>query len=107
MPSIVKNDSWWMADPHRKAYTTQALLRPTLPVFWAYNPAYAHVQNEHVWQTAWAEIMQNGTKPQDTADKDRGDFREISDRSKLKVPLPVRHGAENGEQVAPRPTGGA
>jgi multiple sugar transport system substrate-binding protein len=69
MPSIVKKDPWWMADPHRKAYTTQALLRPILPDFWAYNPAYAHVQNEHVWQTAWAEIMQNGAKPQDAADK--------------------------------------
>ncbi|HZT89404.1 MAG TPA: ABC transporter substrate-binding protein [Stellaceae bacterium] len=69
MPSIVKSDPWWMADPHRKAYTTQALLRPTLPEFWAYNPAYAQVQNEHVWQTAWAEIMRNGTAPQAAADK--------------------------------------
>jgi multiple sugar transport system substrate-binding protein len=69
MPSIVKNDPWWMADPHRKAYTTQALLRPTLPVFWAYNPAYAHVQNEHVWQTAWAEIMKDGVAPQTAGEK--------------------------------------
>jgi multiple sugar transport system substrate-binding protein len=71
MPSIVKEDPWWLdpADPHRVAYTTQALLRPTLPVFWVFNPAYAHVQNEHVWQTAWADIMQQGTKPQEAADK--------------------------------------
>jgi multiple sugar transport system substrate-binding protein len=69
MPSIVKTDPWWMADPHRKAYTTQALLRPTLPVFWAYNPAYAHVQNEHVWQTAWAEIMKDGVAPQTASEK--------------------------------------
>ena len=69
MPSIVKSDPWWMADPHRKAYTTQALLRPTLPVFWAYNPAYAHVQNEHVWQTAWAEIMKDGVAPQTAGEK--------------------------------------
>jgi multiple sugar transport system substrate-binding protein len=69
MPSIVKADPWWMADPHRKAYTTQALLRPTTPVFWAYNPAYANVQNEHVWQTAWADIMQGGLAPQQAADK--------------------------------------
>jgi multiple sugar transport system substrate-binding protein len=69
MPSIVKTDPWWMADPHRKAYTTQALLRPTLPVFWAYNPAYAHVQNEHVWQTAWAEIMKDGVAPQTASGK--------------------------------------
>jgi multiple sugar transport system substrate-binding protein len=69
MPSIVKADPWWMADPHRKVYTTQALLRPTLPVFWAYNPAYAQVQNEHVWQTGWADIIQGGLTPQQAADK--------------------------------------
>jgi multiple sugar transport system substrate-binding protein len=69
MPSIVKSDPWWFADPHRKAYTAQALLRPTVPVFWAYNPAYAHVQNEHVWQAAWAEIMRDGATPQAAADK--------------------------------------
>ena len=69
MPSIVKSDPWWMADPHRKAYTTQALLRPTVPVFWAYNPAYAYVQNEHVWQVAWAEIMRDGAAPQVAAEK--------------------------------------
>ena len=69
MPSIVKNDPWWMADPHRKAYTTQALLRPTVPVFWAYNPAYAQVQNEHVWQTGWADIIQGRMPPQQAAEK--------------------------------------
>jgi hypothetical protein len=53
----------------RKAYTTQGLLGLTVPYFWVYNPAYAHVQNEHVWQAAWADIMQRGTKPQDAADK--------------------------------------
>src|SRR5256886_6095422 len=47
MPSIVKDDPWWSADPHRKAYVEQGLLGPTLPQFWVYNPAYAQVQNEH------------------------------------------------------------
>ncbi len=53
MPSIVKNDPWWLdpKDPHRVAYTTQALLAPTVADFWVHNPAYAQVQNEHVWQT--------------------------------------------------------
>jgi hypothetical protein len=46
-----------------------ALLRPTVPVFWAFNPAYAHVQNEHVWQAAWAEIMTDGATLQAAADK--------------------------------------
>jgi multiple sugar transport system substrate-binding protein len=71
MPSIAKDDPWWLdpKDPHRVAYTTQVLLRPTVPTFWVFNPAYAQVQNEHVWQTGWAEIMMNGAKPQDAADK--------------------------------------
>src|SRR3984893_14234763 len=71
MPAIVKDDPWWLdpQDPHRVAYTRQGLLGPTVPSFWVFNPAYAQVQNEHVWQTAWAEIMQNGATPQTAADK--------------------------------------
>jgi multiple sugar transport system substrate-binding protein len=69
MPAIVKDDPWWFADPHRAAYTRQGLLGPTLPTFWTSNPAYAQVQNEHVWQTAWAEIMKDGAAPQTAAEK--------------------------------------
>jgi multiple sugar transport system substrate-binding protein len=71
MPAIARDDPWWLDpnDPHRVAYTGQGLLGPTLPSFWIYNPAYAHVQNEHVWQTAWAEIMKDGAAPQEAADK--------------------------------------
>ena len=76
MPSIVKNDPWWMSEPNRKTYLTQALLRPTLPVFWAYNPDFAHVQNEHIWQTAWAEIMKDGVSPQAAAEKA---FKRVAD----------------------------
>src|SRR5215469_1362448 len=71
MPRIVKDDPWWLdpKDPHRVAYTTQGLLGPTVPTFWTSNPAYAQVQNEHAWQTAWAEIMKDGATPQAAADK--------------------------------------
>jgi multiple sugar transport system substrate-binding protein len=71
MPAIVKDDPWWLdpKDPHRVAYTAQGLLGPTLPTFWVFNPAYAQVQNEHVWQTAWAEIMKDGAAPQAAAEK--------------------------------------
>jgi len=71
MPAIAKDDPWWLDpnDPHRVTYTGQGLLGPTLPGFWLYNPAYAHVQNEHVWQTAWAEIMKDGVAPEAAADK--------------------------------------
>jgi multiple sugar transport system substrate-binding protein len=71
MAAIVKDDSWWLdpKDPHRVAYTNQGLLGPTVPTFWTSNPAYAQVQNEHVWQTAWAEIMKDGAAPQAAAEK--------------------------------------
>ena len=68
MPSIVKGDHWWFDDPHRAAYTTQGLLSPTLPQFWALNPAYAQVQNEHVWSAGWVDIK-DGMTPQAAAEK--------------------------------------
>jgi multiple sugar transport system substrate-binding protein len=71
MPAIVKDDPWWLdpKDPHRVAYVKQALLDPTSPQLWAYNPAYAQVQNEHVWQTGWMDVIQGGMTPQAAADK--------------------------------------
>jgi multiple sugar transport system substrate-binding protein len=69
MPSIVKADHWWFDDPHRAAYTQQGLLGPTLPQFWAFNPAYAQVQNEHAWSAGWIDIMTGGMTPQAAAEK--------------------------------------
>ena len=69
MPSIVKNDPWWFADPHRKAYTEQAVMGLTVPAYWAFNPAYAEVQSTHVWPIAWSDIIQNGMTPEAAADK--------------------------------------
>src|SRR5438067_6704408 len=71
MPAIVKADPWWLdpADPHRVAYVNQALLGSTVPYFWVYNPAFAQVQNEHVFPAGWIDIMQGGLKPQAAAEK--------------------------------------
>jgi multiple sugar transport system substrate-binding protein len=69
MRSIAKDDPWWFADPHRKAYTQQVLFDPTLPSFVTFNPAWAQVQNEHVWAVAWADIIQRGITPQAAAEK--------------------------------------
>jgi len=71
MPAIVKNDPWWLdpKDAHRVAYVRQGLFSPTVPTFWTSNPAYAEVQNEHVWQAAWAEIIQDSATPQAAAEK--------------------------------------
>src|SRR5712675_1979607 len=71
MPAIVKDDPWWLdpKDPHRVSYTSQGLLGPTVPTFWTSNPAYAQVQNEHVWAVAWADIITAGMTPQAAAEK--------------------------------------
>jgi multiple sugar transport system substrate-binding protein len=71
MPSVVKNDPWWLdpKDPHRGLYVQQGLFGPTVPNFWVYNPAYAQVQNEHVFPNAWVAIMKDGLTPQAAADK--------------------------------------
>jgi multiple sugar transport system substrate-binding protein len=69
MPSVVKNEPWWFADPHRKAYVEQGLLGPTLPQLWAFNPAYAQVQNEHSFMTGWMDIIQGGMSPEAATEK--------------------------------------
>ena len=71
MPSIVKDDKWWTdpKDPHVVAHTQQAVLGPTLPQFWVYNPAYAQVQNEHVFMTGWMDIIQGGMTPEAATEK--------------------------------------
>src|SRR5438874_3206925 len=69
MPAIANDDPWWGEDPHRAAYVQQALLGPTLPTFWTSNPAYAQLQNEHVWPTAWSDIITGGMAPQVAAEK--------------------------------------
>jgi multiple sugar transport system substrate-binding protein len=71
MPSIVKDDPWWLdpKDPHRVAYVNQGVLGPTISTFWTFNPAYAQVQNEHVWPTGWADIISGGMAPEAAAEK--------------------------------------
>jgi len=71
VPRIVEDDPWWLdpKDPHRGPYVRQGLLGPTLPSFWAFNPAYAQVQSEHVWPTGWADITTGGMTPQAAAEK--------------------------------------
>jgi multiple sugar transport system substrate-binding protein len=71
MPAIVKDDPWWLdrQDLHRVAYVNQCLLSPTVAQFWVFNPAYAQVQNEHVFPNGWIDIMKDGMTPQAAAEK--------------------------------------
>jgi multiple sugar transport system substrate-binding protein len=71
MPELVKNDPWWLdpKDPHRVAYVKQGLYSPTIPYFYAFNPAYAQVMTEHTWNVAWSDIVTGGMTPQQATDK--------------------------------------
>jgi multiple sugar transport system substrate-binding protein len=71
MPAIVKDDPWWLDphDQHRVAYVKQGALGQTIPTFWTSNPAYAEVQNEHVWAAGWADIITGGMTPQAAAER--------------------------------------
>ena len=68
-PETVKNDSWWFADPHRKAYVEQNILGPTSPDWFVFNPAWAEVRNQHVFGAAWADVIKDGMTPQAAVDK--------------------------------------
>ena len=72
IPSIVRQDPWWTDtkdDPHRLAYVTEAVLRPTIPQFNGYNPAWGEVNAEQLWGVAHADVIRNGMTAADAVDK--------------------------------------
>jgi multiple sugar transport system substrate-binding protein len=60
MMSNVKNDPYWQdpADPHRPVAVEAGLIKPTMPWWMTYNPAYAAVLSEQIWAQAEANITQ-------------------------------------------------
>ena len=70
-PSIIKSDPFWLksGDPHRLAYITETMVTPTFPLYEAYSPAAAQVDAEHVFQVAFADIINNGMTPEAASDK--------------------------------------
>ncbi len=70
VPEIAKSDPFWLEeDPHRTAYTQQALLGPTIPTFEVYNPAIAQVNSEHLFSVAMFDVMKDGMAPEAAIDK--------------------------------------
>jgi multiple sugar transport system substrate-binding protein len=70
VPEIAKSDPFWLKeDPHRTAYTQQALLGPTIPTFEVYNPAIAQVNSEHLFSVAMFDVMKDGMAPEAAIDK--------------------------------------
>lgn len=78
MPEIAKRDPFWLksGDQHRTAYIEQILLRETIPLYTAYNPAAAEVDSKHIFQNAWAGML-HGTKAEDAAAQALNQCKEI------------------------------
>jgi multiple sugar transport system substrate-binding protein len=70
-PEVAKSDPFWLKsdDPHRTAYMKEVLFKPTIPIYTAYNPASAQLDVEHIFQRSWHDIVADGAKPEDAADK--------------------------------------
>ena len=70
MPDLVKNDPWWLdpKDPHRQMHTHMAVVGPTFPWYEAYTPAIAEVNNSHVYQIAFADVISKGASPEQAMD---------------------------------------
>jgi len=71
-PDLVKNDPWWTdpkIGPHRPPYIQQGLVDPTLPDYYAFNPAWAQVRTEHPFNVALHEIATAGASPEQAAAK--------------------------------------
>ena len=107
MPAIVKDDPWWLdpQDPHRVAYVQQGALGPTIPTFWTSNPAYAEVQNEHVWAAGWADIITGGMTPQAAAERAFKRFRTEDVEAELKALGLRKTKPEEIEAVLPKSAG--
>ena len=70
IPEMVKSDPFWLKDdPHRSAYIEQSVIKPTVPIYEAYNPAVAQVGAEHVFMTAIFDYLNNGIAPEPAIDK--------------------------------------
>jgi multiple sugar transport system substrate-binding protein len=70
MPEIAKSDPFWLHDdPHRSAYAGQALLRPTIPLYTAYNPAVAELGVDNVFMVAAFDVLNQGMAPEQAIDK--------------------------------------
>jgi multiple sugar transport system substrate-binding protein len=78
MPEIAKSDPYWLksGDQHRTAYITQILTRETIPLYTAYSPAAAEIDAQHVFQAAWATML-NGAKAEEAAAQALGRCKEI------------------------------
>ena len=71
MPKLAQDDPFWLdpKDQHRSAYAHQGLLSPTVPLYSVYNPGYSEAETQQIWGTAAADVIKEGMRPQQAAEK--------------------------------------
>ena len=71
MPKLAQDDPFWLdpKDQHRSAYAHQGLLSPTVPFYSVYNPGYSEAETQQIWGTAAADVIKEGMRPQQAAEK--------------------------------------
>ncbi len=85
MMSTIKNDTFWTdpSDPHRPVAVETGLVKPTLPWWMNYNPAYSAVLSEQVWSQAEANITQKSMTPEQATEEAVGRIKTIFDRFQI------------------------
>jgi multiple sugar transport system substrate-binding protein len=74
-PQLALNDPWWTRSgpanvlPHLVPMIEQGFRRPTLPVWLSYNPAWADVENEHVFQRSLVDVAKGQATVKQAIDK--------------------------------------
>ena len=85
MMSNIKSDPYWQdpADPHRHVAVDTGLIKPTIPWWMNYNPAYSAVLSEQIWSQAEANITQKNMTPEQAAEEAVGRIKTIFERFKI------------------------
>ena len=81
----IKNDPYWTdsKDPHRPLAVETGLIKPTIPYWMAYNPAYAQVVSEQLWMQAEANITQKGMSVEQATDEVAARMKVIFEKFKI------------------------
>lgn len=69
------NDPWWTKSgppeviPHLLPMIEQGFKRPTLPLWYSYNPAWAQIESEHVFQLALVDVATGRATVKEAVDR--------------------------------------
>ena len=85
MMTNIKNDPYWLDpnDPHRPVAVEAGLVRPSMPWWWTYNPAYSAVMSEQIWAQAEANITQKNMTPEQAMEGATARIKEIFERFQI------------------------